>query len=86
MIDIVTVVFRDELPVLKLQAESVSLYCNHMCLHTIYVVINDDSMTANDIDITWWGRYSDRVKIIHRNHCAVHREKNTARDFENLAL
>jgi hypothetical protein len=39
-----------------------------MCLHTIYVVINDDSMTANDIDIAWWGRYSDRVKIIHRNH------------------
>jgi hypothetical protein len=66
MIDIVTVVFRDELPVLKLQAESVSLYCNHMCLHTIYVVINDDSMTANDIDITWWGRFSDRVVVIHR--------------------
>lgn len=67
MIDIVTVVFRDELPILKLQAESIGLYCRHMCLHTIYVVINDDTMTADDIDISWWGSYSNRVRIIHRN-------------------
>ena len=66
MIDIVTVVFRDELPVLKLQAESISLYCNHMCLHTIYVVINDDTVDASEIDFSWWGRYSDRVVVIHR--------------------
>jgi len=71
MIDIVTVVFRDELPVLQLQAESISMYCNHMCLHTIYVVINDDTITANDIDPAWWGRYADRVKIIHRNHWSI---------------
>jgi hypothetical protein len=71
MIDIVTVVFRDELPVLKLQAESISLYCNHMCLHTICVVINDDTMTSDDIDVEWWGRYSDRVKIIHRNQWKI---------------
>ena len=67
MIDIITVVFRDELPVLKLQAESISLHCNHMCLRNIYVVINDDTMTEDDIDSSWWGRYSDRVRVVHRN-------------------
>lgn len=66
MIDIITVVFRDELPVLKLQAESISLYCNHMCLHTIYVVINDDNMDASEIDFGWWGKFSDKVVVIHR--------------------
>jgi len=71
MIDIITVVFRDELPILKLQAESISLYCDRMGLHNIYVVINDDSMGVNDIDISWWGRYSDRVKIIHRNQWKI---------------
>lgn len=76
MIDIITVVFRDELPVLKLQAESISLYCNHMCLHTIYVVINDDTMTENDIDVSWWGKFDDRVKVIHRNHWNISYTEN----------
>jgi hypothetical protein len=71
MIDIVTVVFRDELPILKLQAESVELYCQEMCLHTINVVINDDFMSISDIDTRWWGKYSDRVRVIHRNHWPV---------------
>lgn len=66
MIDIVTIVFREELPVLKLQAESISLYCRHMCLHTIYVIINDDNLDAAEIDVNWWGRFSDRVVVIHR--------------------
>lgn len=66
MIDIVTVVFRDELPILKLQAESIDLYCRHMCLHTIYVVINDDTMTVDDIDVNWWGKFSNKVVVIHR--------------------
>lgn len=76
MIDIVTVVFRDELPVLKLQAESIALYCNHMCLHTIYVVINDDTMSADDIDVNWWGRHSNRVQIIHRNTWGISYAEN----------
>jgi hypothetical protein len=76
MIDIITVVFREELPILKLQAESISLYCNRMCLHTIYVVINDDGMTENDIDVLWWGRFANRVKIIHRKHWDITLEGN----------
>lgn len=76
MIDIVTVVFREELPILKLQAESISLYCNRMCLNTIYVVINDDTMTEDDIDVSWWGRYSNRVRIIHRNTWGISYAEN----------
>ena len=66
MIDIVTVVFREELPILKLQAESINLNCRVMCLNKIYVVINDDDLDASEIDISWWGRFSDRVVVIHR--------------------
>ena len=67
MIDIITVVFREELPVLQLQAESINLNCRVMCLHKIYVVINDD-LDPTEIDTAWWGRYADRVTIIPRTH------------------
>jgi hypothetical protein len=66
MIDIVTVVFKEELEVLKLQAESIELYCQDMGLDRIYVIINDDGMTAGDIDPEWWGNLADRVVVIHR--------------------
>jgi hypothetical protein len=67
MIDIVTVVFRDELPILKLQAESVELYCQNMALGNIVVVINDDSMSTADVDPAWYGSMSKQVKIVHRH-------------------
>ena len=63
MIDIVTVIFREELPILKLQAESIDLYCQEMNLGTIYVIVNDDPL---DIDTSWWGSLSEHVRIIHR--------------------
>lgn len=63
MIDIVTVVFRDELPVLKLQAESVDLYCQDMNLGLIYVIVNDNNI---EIDPQWWGSFADRVRVIPR--------------------
>lgn len=64
MIDIVTVVFRDELPVLKLQAQSINLYAQD--IGRVYVVVNDESMDVSEIDLTWWGQYQDRVTVIHR--------------------
>jgi hypothetical protein len=67
MIDIVTVVFRDELPILKLQAESIDLYCQDMSLGNIVVVINDDSMSTVDIDPAWYGSMAKQVKIVHRH-------------------
>jgi hypothetical protein len=66
MIDIVTVVFREELDVLKLQAQSIDLYCHDMNLGQIYVVINDDSLDVDSIDPAWWGTLSTRVTVLHR--------------------
>jgi hypothetical protein len=63
MIDIITVVFREELPVLKLQAKSIDLYCQDINLGLIYVIVNDDTL---NIDTAWWGSFADRVRIVAR--------------------
>lgn len=67
MIDLVTVVFQDELPILKVQAESVDLYAQHIGIQNIYVMVNDDPLVAEQVDPAWWGTLSDRVRIIPRN-------------------
>ena len=67
MIDIVTVVFKDELPILKVQAESVDLYCKELGIRTIFVIVNDDDSVAKSIDPVWWGNLSSCVKIIPRS-------------------
>jgi hypothetical protein len=67
MIDLVTVVFQDELPILKVQAQSVDLYGQHIGIQNIYVMVNDDHRIADQIDPAWWGTLSDRVRIIPRN-------------------
>jgi hypothetical protein len=66
MIDIVTVVFREELPILRLQAESIELYCQNMMLGNIIIIVNDDSMSEDDIDPAWYGSMAGQVKIVHR--------------------
>ena len=66
MIDICTVVFRDELPVLRVQAQSVGLYCQNMGVRNIYVVVNDDHSVANEIDPAWWGPLADCVAVVPR--------------------
>ena len=66
MIDSITIVFREELPVLQLQAQSLSLYCTE--LKTIYVVVNDDDAVVDQIDCAWWGRLADRVQVIPRSY------------------
>jgi hypothetical protein len=66
MIDIITVVFQEELPILKLQAESIDLYCQDINLGSIYVIVNDDT-DPNKIDVDWWGTLSDRVRVIPRS-------------------
>lgn len=66
MIDIVTVVFRDELPVLKLQAQSIDLFCNDIDLEKIIVIVNDDGLDLTEIDIGWWGKFSNQVVVMHR--------------------
>lgn len=68
MIDIVTVVFQQELPVLKLQAQSIDLYCQDIGVQNIYVIVNDDPAIASQIDVNWWGSMSHQVKLVHRDY------------------
>lgn len=67
MMDLITVVFRDELPILQVQAQSVDLYCDRDLVHNIYIVVNDHSSVDQLIDTAWWGDYQDRVQIINRS-------------------
>jgi len=67
MIDIVTVVFEPELAQLKLQAQSIDLYCRRIGVRNIYVVINDSELLAQKIDPTWWGAFAPQVLIVPRS-------------------
>jgi hypothetical protein len=67
MIDLVTVVFREELSILKVQAQSVDLYCNNLGLRSIYVIVNDNDIVAANIDPAWWGRLKSLVRIVPRS-------------------
>jgi hypothetical protein len=67
MIDLVTVVFRDELPVLRVQAQSVDLYARHIGIQNIYIMVNDDQSVVDQIDPAWWGTLAGRVRIIPKN-------------------
>jgi hypothetical protein len=66
MMDIITVVFRDEIPVLKLQAKSIELYCQESQLGRIYVIVNDDRMDVSDLSLDWWGKFRNQVTVVHR--------------------
>ena len=67
MIDLVTVVFKQELPVLKLQAQSVELYCQDIGIRRIYVVVNDNDAIVSQVDTAWWGNLSNRVTVLPRS-------------------
>ena len=66
MIDTVTVVFRDELEVLRLQAQSLNLYGRDLA--NIFVIVNEESNLDQKIDKSWWGRWSEKVLILPRNN------------------
>jgi hypothetical protein len=74
MIDLITVVFRDELEVLRLQAQSVERYGQN--LGTIYVVVNDADTVADQIDPDWWGARSGQVQIVCRSRWPVDYDQN----------
>lgn len=67
MIDIVTVVFQQEIPILKVQAESIARYCKNIGIRNIYVVVNDDEETIHKIDAGWWGDMANHVLVIPRS-------------------
>jgi hypothetical protein len=65
MIDVITVVFQDELPVLPVQAASMSRYLDPTDVACIWVVVNDSTDIDSKIDPAWWGNLQDRVRIHH---------------------
>lgn len=67
MIDIITVVFQDELEVLKLQAQSIEVNCQDLDIGNIIVVVNDAKVDLSQIELNWWGRLKDHVKLTHRS-------------------
>lgn len=66
MIDICTVVFRDEIPTLKVQAASLERYCSKIGIRNIYVVLNDEESLATEIDPNWWGDLASYVLVVPR--------------------
>ena len=66
MIDIATVVMREELSVLRLQAESIARHAHGIGVRNIYVVVNDDDAVVREIDATWWGHMQGQVLVIPR--------------------
>jgi len=67
MIDLCTIVFRDEINTLRTQARSVCVYCTDIGIRSIYVVVNDSDDVAQQIDPAWWGEYQHLVRIIPRS-------------------
>jgi hypothetical protein len=67
MIDICTVVFRQEIAALKVQAESIARYASNLGTRNIYVVVNDTDDLVAEIDATWWGSLADRVMVVPRS-------------------
>ena len=63
MIDLITVVFQEELPLLRIQAESINQYVNPEDINTITVVVNDADKVADLIDPMWWRFNSEKVQI-----------------------
>ena len=71
VIDLITVVFAKEIPLIKIQAKSIELYIDAHRIKNIYVIVNDEDSVANLIDANWWGINSNKVQIITRSKYGV---------------
>lgn len=76
MIDLVTVVFRDELSILRLQAQSINQYCQYTDIGRIYIVVNDDTVDVSEIELSWWGVFRSQVTVVHRRAWPVQYSDN----------
>ena len=63
MIDLITVVFREELPLLEIQARSINQYVAPEDIANIYVIVNDSDDVADLIDPNWWQLHKEKVQI-----------------------
>jgi hypothetical protein len=67
VIDLITVVFQQELFLIETQARSIELYIDSDKINNIYVAVNDEDSVAELIDTNWWGINSSKVKVIARS-------------------
>ena len=65
VVDSVTVVYKEELGMLRAQAHSMQQYW--ATPGQITIIVNDDRLSESDIDLSWWGVHRDHVRIIHRD-------------------
>ena len=65
MLDFITVVFRDELPLLEIQARSLDLYTSPADVGQITIIVNDTQEIVDYINPAWWGKHKDKVVIKH---------------------
>jgi len=64
VIDFITVVFRQELFYLEIQAQSIEQYVDTDRIGTIFVVVNDQESVCNLVDTNWYGVNKHKVKVI----------------------
>jgi len=64
VIDFITVVFRQELFYLEIQARSIEQYVDTDKIGTIFVVVNDQESVCGLVDTSWWGVNQNKVKVI----------------------
>ena len=63
MLDIITVVYQVELPLLEIQARSIDLYIKPQDVNQIIIVVNDNDYVADLINPEWWGQHATKVII-----------------------
>ena len=83
MIDIITVVFQQELYYLEIQARSIEQYIDSDRIGKIFVVVNDNDSVCNLVDKNWWGNNSHKVIVIPRTRFGV-REQLHGWDSQQL--
>ena len=71
MIDIITVVFQQELYYLEIQARSIEQYIDNDRIGKIFVVVNDNDSVCNLVDKNWWGNNSHKVIVVPRTRFGV---------------
>lgn len=65
MIDFATVVFQEELELLKVQAKSINLYCKQEPIDNIFVIINDTKDICDRVNLSWYRDLASKVRVLH---------------------
>lgn len=71
MIDLIIVVFQQELHLIKIQARSIELNLESHRINKIYVVVDSEDSVADLVDPAWWGINANKVKIIPRSQLGL---------------